>query len=177
MPGVVGMVQSPELPGLGPAKNPYPQDEDRRGRGVGYGLTVPRSERSTIHGESETLGDPIRFGLRSMHGPDVPRRALLPFETPFEPAFEPPIRNIIRRLIRTGGASVMRPRAVGIPTDQRLRGAHLDAGRGCCLGRHRGPERRVPGLARGVLGRLAVALRHQRLDLRLSRRSLGPSSV
>ena len=117
------------------------------------------------------------------------RRALSPFETAFEPAFEPPIATSSeasseREALRSCAVS-----RVGIPAVQRLRGAHLDAGRGRCLWRHRGRGLGFRGLARGVFGRLAVALRHQLLDLRprpvdllpaqsthLSRGSRGPWS-
>ena len=47
MPGVVGMVRSLELPGLGSAKNPYPQDEDRRGRGVGVRVNSSTKRKVT----------------------------------------------------------------------------------------------------------------------------------
>ena len=188
------MAQTLDLPGLGPYGNRQREDWERQGLRAwcrrricqgsdrrrtrtprtrieedeewGYGLTVPRSERSTIHGESETLGRPHQVRLEVHARARCSRRALLPFETPFEPAFEPPIATSSES---SSEWVALRSRAlsrVGIPPVQRLRGVHLDAGRGRRLWRHRRRGLRFRGLAGGVLGRLAVALRHQLPDLR-----------
>ena len=47
MPGGVGMGQSPELRGLRSDKNPYPQDVDRRGRGVGVRVNSSTKRKVT----------------------------------------------------------------------------------------------------------------------------------
>ena len=119
-----------------------------------------------MHGVSETLGFSHQVWLDADARPGRSRRARLPFETPFEPAFEPPIATSSegsseREALRSCAVS-----RVGIPAVQRLRGAHLDAGRGRRLGRHRGRGLGFRGLACGVFGRLAVALCHQFPDLR-----------
>ena len=112
---------------------------------------------------------PIRFGVRPRHGPDVrverfghSKRLSSPLSSqlsPRHPKGDP--------MVHPNGWP---PRScacsrVGIQAVQRLRGAHLDTGCGRHVGRFRGRARRIPGLARGVGGRLAVAFRHQRLDL------------
>ena len=140
----------------------------KRTRTGGYGVnSFHESERSTIHGESETLGRPHQVRLEVHARARCSRRALLPFETPFEPAFEPPIATSSES---SSEWEALRSRAVsrvGIPAVQRLRGAHLDAGRGRLPGAASPTWASVSFVSRGgVVGRLAVALRHQRLDLR-----------
>ena len=119
-----------------------------------------------MHDECETLGLSHQVRLEADARPRRSRRALLPLETPFEPAFEPPIATSSEGSSEWEALRSCALSRVGIATIQRLRGAHLDAGPGRCLGRHRRGGLGFFRLAGGVVGRLAVALRHQLLDLR-----------
>ena len=118
------------------------------------------------------LGVCETFGLSHQVRPEAhararcSRRARLPFETAFEAAFEPPIATSSEGSSEWEALRSCAVSRVGIAAVQRLRGAHLDAGRGLCLGRHRRRGLGFFRLAGGVVGRLAVALRHQLLDLR-----------
>ena len=80
-------------------------------------------------------------------------------------AFRATSRNIIRKLIRLGWRRGHAPaRGSGSRPAQWLRCVHLDARRGRRPARHRGRTLRFPGLAVGVLGQPARALRHRLLD-------------
>ena len=197
MPGVVGMGQSLELWGLGPYGNLQLEDWRRQGSWAwcsrwscwgsdrrrtrtprarieedeewGYGLTVPRSERSTIREVCETLGRPHQVRPEAHARSRCSRRALLPIETPFEPAFEPPIATSSEGSSEWAGHRVRGSGArsrVRIQATQGLGRVHLDAGRGEWLGRLCGLARHVLGILVLFLREPAVALRHQPLDLR-----------
>ena len=118
LPGVEGMVQTPDLGALGPYGNLQFEDWRCQGLGAwrsrrnfqgsdrrktrtprtrieedeewGYGLTVPRSETLTTRGVCETLASPHQVRLKAGARPRCSPRRLSPFETAFEPAFEPP---------------------------------------------------------------------------------------
>ena len=118
IPGVAGRGQALDLPELGTYGNEHGAvgksqgawawssrrncqgSDGRRSRPprtrIGYdeewgdGLTVPRSERSPMHRECETLGRPDQVQQATRTSLGCSRRAREPFEAPFEPPLEPP---------------------------------------------------------------------------------------
>ena len=108
MRGVVGMVQSLELRGLGSAKNPYPQDEDRRGRGVGVRVNSSTKRKVNNSWGMRNIG-PLPPGLAGGRcTAQTFASSAFTIRNGFRARFRATYRNIIRRLIRMGCASVMR---------------------------------------------------------------------
>ena len=124
---VVGMVQSPELPGLGSAKNPSPQDEDRSGRGVGVRVNSSTKRNGhSLRGKRNIGEAPSGSALGQCTGPMFASSAFA-IRNAFRAGFRATYRNIIRKLIRMEGIEVMRPLAgwdpdrPAVPTGSPLR--------------------------------------------------------
>ena len=141
MPGVVGMAQSLELRGLGPGGNSQIEDWGCQGSWAwrsrwncegldwggtrtprtrieedeewGYGLTVPRSERSPMLDECETLGGFHQVWREAAAPPRRSRRALGPTESSSEPPSELPCapQPNAGRTFGPSRAGIMRPLA------------------------------------------------------------------